>query len=366
MSVNPNYRTVDRDDFSAMMVNGRYFERSNAFENIIARTDEHFWNPEDPAYINLLNPPPLEGSILPEQFLIEPRTAVWDRLDEKQRMEFMHDSACWTISQLLHGEQGALSLSSWLCDIFLDPGAQEYAANQVREEARHVHAFTLYMQARFDGKIMAPGDTLGGLLKQIVASPIVYQKIVGMQMLVEGLAMGAFTTLYQESNDPLLRRLCQLIMTDEAFHHKFGKIWAHETVPNLPEAEHNAVEDWAEECFQLLLFNLVSPEQRRALYPKYGLDWEWVQGAMAEAVTDDERRERMMEGNDIFRTLIKTLDNAGIITDRTRATYGNWVDMAALRAEGDSLIGYDVAEAGIKDLQAINAGKRKIVQKVSA
>ena len=75
MSVNPNYRTVDRDDFSAMMVNGRYFERSNAFENIIARTDEHFWNPEDPAYINLINPPPLEGSILPEQFLIEPRTA---------------------------------------------------------------------------------------------------------------------------------------------------------------------------------------------------------------------------------------------------------------------------------------------------
>ena len=162
MALNPNYRTVDRDDFPAMMVNGRYFERSNAFENIIARTDEHFWNPEDPAYINLINPPPLEGTILPEQFLIEPRTAVWDRLDEGQRLEFMHDSACWTISQLLHGEQGALSLSSSLCDIFLDPGAQEYAANQVREEARHVHAFTLYMQARFDGKIMPPETPSAG------------------------------------------------------------------------------------------------------------------------------------------------------------------------------------------------------------
>ena len=100
-----------------------------------------------------------------------------------------------SLSNLLHGEQGALSLSASLCDIFLDAGAQEYAANQVREEARHVHGFTLYMKSRFDGEIFPVGDTIGNLLKDIVASPLVYKKIVGMQMLVEGLAMGAFTTI---------------------------------------------------------------------------------------------------------------------------------------------------------------------------
>ncbi len=61
------------------------------------------------------------------------------------------------------------------------------------------------------------------------------------------------------ANDPLLRRVCQLVMTDEAFHHKFGKIWAHATMPNLPAEEHDAVEDWALECFNTLLFNLVNP-----------------------------------------------------------------------------------------------------------
>src|SRR2546430_9913965 len=52
-----------------------------------------------------------------------------------------NETASWLASNLLHGEQGALSLSATLCEMFLDPGAQEYAANQVREEARHVHAF---------------------------------------------------------------------------------------------------------------------------------------------------------------------------------------------------------------------------------
>jgi hypothetical protein len=366
MPTDPAYRTVDRDDFSAMLDHDRYFDRSAAFEEIIARTDEHFWNPEDPDYIDLINPKPLESSILPEDFIMESRTAVWDRLDEGQRQGFLHDSARWTISQLLHGEQGALSLSSSLIDIFLDPGAQEYASNQAREEARHVHGFTLYMKARFGGEILPPGDTLGGLLKDIIASPVVYRKIVGMQMLVEGLAMGAFMTLHTRSNDPLLQRLCQLIMTDEAFHHKFGKIWAQETVPELAEEEHIVVEDWAEECFQLLLFNLVNAEQRRIIYPKYGIDWEWAREAIGEALSDEDRRSAMMENTDVFRTLIKTLDNAGIITDRTRSTYANWVDMTALKEEGEALVGYAVAEETMADLQLINSSKRKIIKKISA
>ncbi len=94
------------------------------------------------------------------------------------------------------------------------------------------------------------GETLGALLGDLVRADAVYKKIVGMQMLVEGLAMGAFATLHVRAHDPLLRSLCQLSMTDEAFHHKFGKIWAQITMPRVDEAERHAVEDWACECFQ--------------------------------------------------------------------------------------------------------------------
>ena len=365
MKTDPAYQTVSPDDFPAMLERDRYFRRSAEFEEIIARTEEHFWNPEDPDYIDFSTPMPSDTPVVPYEFVIESHTAVWDRLDEGQKLDFTNDSARWIVSNLLHGEQGALSLSASLCDIFLDPGAQEYAANQAREEARHVHGFSLYMQSRFGGDVFPVGETIGNLLRDIVSSPVVYKKIVGMQMLVEGLAMGAFTTLHKVALDPTLRRLCQLVMTDEAFHHRFGKIWAHNTVPRLDSAEQEAVEDWAKDCFNLLLLNMVNAEQRKLVYPRYGLDWQWVRSAVQEAVGDDQRREAMGQQTNVFRVLTKTLDKAGMITERTRDNYGMWMDIDALQQEDDRMVGDDIAEEGIRDLIDINSTKRKIVKKIS-
>ena len=172
--------------------------------------------------------------------------------------------------------------------------------------------------------------------------------------LVEGLAMGAFATLYQKSSDPLLVKLCQLVMTDEAFHHKFGKIWADRTIPRLSSEEHNLVEDWAAQCFQTLLFNLVNPEQMKPVYASVGIEWQEAMAAIQEAFGDDQRREQMKQSANIFRVLIKTLLNAGIITERTRAFYAVYVDMDELRREGDRMVGDDIAEEGIRFLKGIN------------
>jgi hypothetical protein len=365
-SFDPAYNTVARNDFAAMIDLERYGRRSTHFDDIIARTEEHFWNPDDADYIRWDAPWPDDEPVIPFGMVPELHSAVGDRLDERQKVTLANETARWSLSNILHGEQGALSLSTSLCDMFVDPGAQEYAANQAREEARHVHAFSNYMRARFGGQIFPVGDTLGALLNDMVQSDVVYKKVVGMQMLVEGLAMGAFATLHTRACDPLLRRLCQLVMTDEAFHHKFGKIWAHATMPRLNEAERNAVEDWALECFNRLLFNLVNAQQKRLIYGQFGLDWEWVRSAVMEVFGDAERRRLMRESTNVFRVLIKTLIKAGIITERTRAQYAAWVDVDALAGEGDRMVGDDIAEAGIADLKEINASKRKIVRKINA
>ena len=170
--------------------------------------------------------------------------------------------------------------------------------------------------------------------------------------------MGAFATFHAKTNDPVLRRTVQLVMTDEAFHHRFGKIWADKTVPKLSEEEHEKVETWAAECFQTLLFNLVNSEQKQAIYPQFGLDWEWVRDAVMEAFTNEDRRKSMTEGTNIFRVLIKTLLKAGIITDRTKDVYGAWVDMAELQREDDEVAGIEVAEAAVAELTQINASRR--------
>jgi hypothetical protein len=248
-----------------------------------------------------------------------------------------------------------LSLSASLCHILRDPGAQEYAANQTREEARHVTGFSRYIQARW-GKPVKVGPALGNLLNELVSSPLVWKKLVGMQLLVEGLAMGAFATFYKEARDPLMRQVCQLVMTDEAFHHKFGKIWADRTIPKLSKSEHELIEDWAWQVFQVLLFNLGSPDQKPFIYEAVGLDPMWCQGAFMEALTDVNIREELQEASNIFRVLIKTLLKAGIITDRTRGNYAAYIDMAELYAEGDRMIGDDIAEEGIRYLIKLNGG----------
>ena len=218
----PIYDTVDRDDFDAMIEVERYAARSVAFDEIIAASEDHFWDPGDPAYVDFAKDAfdARTETIMPRDFIAELNCSVADRLDEGQQLRLANQVTRFNLSQILR-----------------DPGPQEYAANQAREEARHVNAFARYIGQRF-GTPLPVGRTLQTLMNELVLAPEVYKKLVGMQMLIEGLAMGAFATLHAKTRDPLLRRVVQLVMTDEAFHHKFGRIWAHRTVPKLTPGEH--------------------------------------------------------------------------------------------------------------------------------
>jgi hypothetical protein len=356
----PIYNTVDRDDFLSMVEVDRYADRADAFDDIISATVDHFWDPQDPRYIEFGEDFDLEQeTLMPRDFCVELQCAVAEKLDEGQQIRLANQNTRFQLSSILHGEQGALSLSASLCHLLRDPGAQEYAANQTREEARHVTGFTKYIERRW-GTPLAAGPTLRNLLQEVVVAPEVYKKLVGMQMLIEGLAMGAFATIHSKTHDPLLRKLIQFTMTDEAFHHKFGKIWADKTMPKLNEEEHEMVENWAAHCFQILLFNLINSEQKQEIYREFDLDWKWVRGAVLEAFTDEDRRQSMTENTNIFRVLIKTLLKAGIITDRTRAVYGQWVDMRELDMEDDEVVGADLAMDTVAELSQINAGRKKI------
>ncbi|RIL05112.1 MAG: DUF3066 domain-containing protein [Proteobacteria bacterium] len=353
------YDTVDRDDFDSMIEVDRYARRTGAFDEIISATEDHFWDPLDPAYVDFAQPFDTKNeTIMPRDFTIELNCAVADRLDEGQQIRLANQVTRFSLSQILHGEQGALSLSASLCHVLWDPGAQEYAANQAREEARHVTAFSRYVAARW-GTPLPVGKTLGDLMNELVLAPEVYKKLVGMQMLIEGLAMGAFATLHSKTHDPLLRRTVQLVMTDEAFHHRFGRIWAKRTVPKLTEEEHVKVEDWAAACFHKIFMNLVNAEQKQAIYPEFGLDWQWVRSAVMEAFTDTDRRRMMKENTNIFRVLIKTLLHGGIITERTRHLYEAWVDLGELGREPEGVVGDPIAEAAMDELREINRNKRK-------
>ena len=361
ITYDPIYNTVDRDDFDPLIEIHRYAERTDAFDEIISATVDHFWDPNDKRYLDFDSSPMNldEEMIMPPEFCIELQTSIADKLDEGQKIKLANQNTRFIVSTLLHGEQGALSLSASLTSILRDPGSQEYAANQTREEARHVAGFSNYVKTRW-GTPVQSGETVRHFLTDIIRSPAVYKKLIGMQMMIEGLAMGAFATIQRDTNDPLLKRLIQFTMADEAGHHKFGKIWADRTVPKLDEEEHIFVEDWSAEVFQILLFNLVNSEQKQGIYGEFGLDWRDVRAAVLEAFTEEDRRADMTNNTNVFRVLIKTLLKAGIITDRTKHVYANWVDMDELKAEDDEVAGQDIADQATAVLRDINESRQKM------
>jgi hypothetical protein len=358
----PAYEAVAPDDFAAMLAVERYGRRSDAFDAIIGATHDHFWDPYNPAYLDFAQPFDLERqAVVTIERFPELNCAATAHLDEGQKIRLANEIQRWNLSNILHGEQGALALSASLCDILLDPGAQEYAANQTREEARHVAAFGRYIAVRW-GRPYPVGQLLGDFLADIVHTPLVYKKLIGMQMLLEGLAMGAFANLHAHARDPLLKRLVQLVMTDEAFHHKFGKIWADRTLPKLSREEHERVEDWTAQVFETLLFNLSSIAQRAYIYEPFGLDPKMLRASVREAFSGGRKRA-MRESTNVFRVLVKTLFKAGIVTERTIHVYAAWLDTDALEAEGDAMVGDAIAAEGIEYLREINRRRRVIGQK---
>ena len=366
LTYDPIYDVVDPSEFRRLIEVDRYNRRSDAFDGIISATNDHFWDPTDKRYLDFTVPFDIDRDyIMPAHRLPEFRSPLVQALPEDRKARLANEITRWQLSAILHGEQGALSLSAGLCSLLHDAGAQEYAANQAREEARHVTGFALYIEHRW-GEALPVGDVLGDLLEDLVATPIIWKKLVGMQMLLEGLAMGAFANIHAHTNDPVLKRLVQLVMTDEAFHHRFGKIWADRTMPKLSQTERDQIEDWAAECFEALLFNLVNIRQKRVVYGQFGLDWEELRETIREVYDDSDRRNELKEGSNVFRVLTRTLIKAGIITKRTRSLYGAWVDMRELESEGDEMVGDAIAAEGIDYLLAINSGRRNIAAETAA
>jgi hypothetical protein len=153
----PAYNAVDPHDFPAMLDVNRYGDRSTAFDKIISATHDHFWDPLDKKYIDFDEPFDMNEPMQPDDQIFALQIPyVRDHLEKTvQKAKFINEMTLWSFSSILHGEQGALNLSASLCHVLKDQGAQEYAANQTREEARHVAAFSQYIKARWGRPVRA-------------------------------------------------------------------------------------------------------------------------------------------------------------------------------------------------------------------
>jgi hypothetical protein len=317
-------------DFSALLDADRYAARSSAFDRHVQAAHRRHWDPQDPLHIDFSQPFDTgTQSILPFDLVPELGSAVADRIGPSRHTHFANETARWWLSGILHGEQAALSLACSLANCLHDAGTVEYVTTQAQEEARHVHAFTRYIAARWQRPFRAT-PALSGLLEEMVEARHVPTKIVGMQLVVEGMAMGLLATLHRRTADPLLHRLTELVMADEAQHHRVGKTWVEDDLSAIDETSRHALEDWALRCFRVLVENMNHPKEKAELYADFGIEWEWAARALREAYGTQALRDQVRQAHRVFHPLVTSLLEAGLITRRTRHFYALWFDLDAL------------------------------------
>ena len=166
---------------------------------------------------------------------------------EKEWLAFGIESRNWTLSQFLHGEQGALLCTAKIVETVPWYDAKLYASTQVVDEARHVEVFSRYLDEKLGGGYHVNAH-LRMLLDDVINDSRWDMTYLGMQVMVEGLALAAFGFLHQTTGEPLLKQLLRYVMSDEARHVAFGVLSLKEVYDAMTDAEMKDRQEFAFEA----------------------------------------------------------------------------------------------------------------------
>lgn len=231
-------------------------------------------------------------------------------LSSKEKDEFWLHMNAWSLSQFLHGEQGALLVASQLCSCAPTFNAKLYAASQTFDEARHVEVFNKYLQQRI-GMSYPINTHLKSIIDKILTDERWDMKFIGMQIVIEGLALSAFNTTRETTPDPVLKDIVYLVTRDEARHVTFGVNYLEEFVQTLSDEEREERAQFAYEACVVSRERLVATD----VFRHFGWDVEAT-------------REKVLEGfvmstfrNLLFQRVIPNLGRIGLLTDRIRPKF---------------------------------------------
>lgn len=176
-------------------------------------------------------------------------TAYWDRMTEADRGELRQHYASWQFSQFLHGEQGAMVCAARIVESAPDLDAKFYSATQTMDEARHAEIYGRFLHEKI-GMLYPINDSLQALLGDTLRDSRWDMPYLGMQVLIEGLALAAFGMIRDTTNKPLPRQILTYVMQDEARHVAFGRMALRDHYRRLTDAELREREEFViEGCY---------------------------------------------------------------------------------------------------------------------
>jgi hypothetical protein len=235
-------------------------------------------------------------------------------LNDREKLRFAHDWTAWSLAQFTHGEQGALYAAAQVTESVQWLDAKLYGATQVMDEGRHVEVFLRYLDTKLQ-KVYVINDNLFVILDDLLTDGRWDIKFLGMQIMVEGLALGAFSNMYNFTKEPLLKNLLKYVIQDEARHVHYGVLALREHIgKHLSDAERREREDWAYEVALLMRNRFLAREVYYDWFEhKLSLkDWdEVILGAPSMAAF----RQIM------FKRLVPNLEYIGLMSERIKPYY---------------------------------------------
>jgi len=201
-----------------------------------------------------------ESEIVADSFNPLFGTDIWRKLDRKTELpKLRRHMTSYILSNFLHGEQGALMATSQIVASAPTTDSKLYAAAQVFDEARHVEAYDRYLSSKVE-LIYPPSTHLKQLLDTVLTDSRWDFKFLGMQILVEGVALGAFGLIHQTAQEPLIKRITHMIMQDEARHVAFGVMSLRGHYDDMKASELRDREEFIIESSRLLRDRFLAQE----------------------------------------------------------------------------------------------------------
>jgi len=286
---------------------------------------------------------------LPDQAISIYGSEVWNRLNDAEKKNLRRHLQAWQISQFLHGEQGALICTAKIVEQVPSLDAKYYAATQVMDEARHVEAFSRLLHEKFD--LAYPiSPPLRSLLENVLSDSRWDFLYLGMQVLVEGLALAAFQRIRDMAKNSLASAVNAYVMQDEARHVAFGRIALRDYYPKLTEAERAEREEFAVEACYLMRDRFVAEE----LWDAVGLPKDECVAFVEQSPFMKQYRARL------FSRIVPTLRDAGLWGPKVRGAFEDMGVLEFANVDAAELFEQDNRVAAELDARRVTPSPRSV------
>lgn len=300
-------REVDRLQVeNSVALTWDYSTKRTDLRVLYEKSKDLMWNAQ--AALPWETPVDPESEVMPDYATPLFGTPIWDKLDKKRDVpRLRRESAAYLISNFLHGEQGALLATSQILEGAPTAESKLYAAAQVYDEARHVEAYDRYLREKFE--VVYPcSPHLRKVLDMILTDSRWDFKFLGMQIMVEGVALGAFGTIQTMAQEPLIKQITQMIMQDESRHVAFGVLTLKDHYTDMAPSELRDREDFLLVSSRLLRDRFLGQE----IWERLGLPTKECE----EAVESSEMMQMFRKL--LFSKIVPNVKRLGLLTPYVR------------------------------------------------